>query len=87
VREHRAARHTRRVQIDHGAADFPYAQLAAILRGRINLGEYRPGCKLPTVVALMAESGLAQDTVRRAVGVLEGEGLVRIVPGRGTYVR
>jgi DNA-binding GntR family transcriptional regulator len=25
-------------------------------------------------------------TVQRAIGVLRGEGLVRTVPGRGTYV-
>jgi GntR family transcriptional regulator len=75
------------VQIDHTAADFPYIQLAGILRGRINTGKYRPGVKLPTLVELTGETGLATDTVRRALAMLEAEGLVRIVRGRGTFAR
>jgi DNA-binding transcriptional MocR family regulator len=75
------------VQIDHTAADFPYIQLAGILRGRINTGKYAPGARLPTITAMVGETGLAPDTVRRAVRELAAEGLVRTVRGRGTFVR
>jgi len=74
IRVHPPARHTETVQIDHGAADFPYIQLAGILRGRINTGKYAPGARLPTITELIGETGLAPDTVRRAVGAAGGGG-------------
>jgi GntR family transcriptional regulator len=74
------------VTIDHGAAEFPYQQLAAILRGRIADGTYPAGRRLPPLIALEEEFGLSSMTVRRAVAVLADEGLVRTVPGRGTFV-
>jgi len=74
------------VQIDHDAAEFPFEQLAAIIRGRIASGEYAAGQKLPTINDIVGETGLAPTTIRRAFAVLAKEGLVRIVPGRGTYV-
>ena len=74
------------VIIDHGAADFPFQQLAAIIRERIKSGEYAPGSKLPTIVEITGETGLTPMTIRRAMALLSDEGLVRIVPGRGTFV-
>ena len=63
-----------------------YAQLAAILRARIESGEYPPGRALPSETTLMQEYGLARETVRKGVRVLRDEGLVQIVQGRGAYV-
>jgi GntR family transcriptional regulator len=76
----------RRVTIDHDGAEFPYRQLAVILRQRITAGEYPPGRQLPSIMALMAEFELAAKTVQRAIAVLAGEGLVVTVPNRGTFV-
>ena len=75
------------VKINHGDADFPFEQLAEIIRGRIRSGEYAPGSKLPTIAKITEESGLAPMTIRRAMAELSKEGLVRIVPGRGTFVK
>ena len=75
-----------RVTIDHDAADFPFAQLAAILRERIRSGQYAPGRKIPPLIELQAEFSLSGMTVRRAVRMLADEGAVRTVPGRGTFV-
>jgi GntR family transcriptional regulator len=72
--------------IDHGAAEFPFMQLAAILRARIEAGEYPAGRKIPPLIDLQGEFGLSSMTVRRAVAMLADEGLLRRVPGRGTYV-
>jgi DNA-binding GntR family transcriptional regulator len=72
------------VQIDHEAAEFPFQQLAAIIRTRIQDGTYDR--RLPPLTELEAESGLSPMAVRRAVRLLVDEGLVRTVPGRGTFV-
>jgi GntR family transcriptional regulator len=76
-----------RVRIDHDAAEFPYLQLAALIRERIASGEYPPGTKLPPITQITAETGLSPMTIRRAYKLLADEGLVTIVPGRGTFVR
>lgn len=81
-----AAQYVLRVQIDHDAAEFPFLQLARILRSRIESGEYPEGRKIPPLLGLQAEFGLSSMTVRRAVGVLVDEGLLLRVPGRGTFV-
>jgi GntR family transcriptional regulator len=73
------------VSIDYDSATPPYLQLAAILRGRIDAGEITR--RLPGEKALQQEFGLALATVRKAVKVLRDEGLVKTVPGWGTYVR
>ena len=72
--------------IDHDGAEFPYLQLAAILRDAIADGTYPRGRKLPSNLDLVEETGLSPMTIRRAMRVLAEEGLVRIIPGRGTYV-
>lgn len=82
-----AAGHATRVQIDHEGAEFPYLQLAAILRERITAGEYPPGGKLPTIIEITAQTGLTAMTIRRAMRMLADEGLIVIIPGRGTFVR
>jgi GntR family transcriptional regulator len=74
------------VEIDHGGAEFPYRQLAAILRQRIHSGEYPAGGRLPSLIALQGESGVSVKTVQRALKVLEDEGLIVIVANRGTFV-
>jgi DNA-binding GntR family transcriptional regulator len=73
------------VIIDPDADAHPYEQLAAILRARIQAGEITS--KLPSLTALMEESGLAITTVRRAIRLLEEEDLVYTRPGRGMFVK
>jgi GntR family transcriptional regulator len=75
-----------RVRIDHEADEFPYLQLARLLRERIASGEYPPGRAIPSVERIRQETGLAVKTIRRAIGLLEEEGLVVVRPGWGTFV-
>lgn len=74
------------MSIDHGAAEFPFEQLARILRDRIESGQYPAGRKIPALIKLQDEFGLSSMTVRRAVKALADEGLLLRVPGRGTFV-
>ncbi len=64
-----------------------YAQLANILRTGISRGEYSPGERLPAESALAKNHGVSAMTARQAVSVLEEEGLVRRIQGKGTFVR
>jgi GntR family transcriptional regulator len=74
-------------KINPRAAEPPYRQIAAWLRGRIEAGEFEPGIDpLPSEKDLVDLFGVARDTARRAVEVLRDEGLVVTIPQRGTYV-
>jgi DNA-binding GntR family transcriptional regulator len=72
--------------VDHGSAVAPYRQIAAILRGRIESGEYGPGQRLPGINDLMQEFGVAHLTANKALRALVAEGLAELSPGRGFYV-
>jgi GntR family transcriptional regulator len=71
--------------IDERSSEPSYRQLARQLRDRIRAGEYAPGERLPSITALVQETGLAVNTVRHAIAVLADEGYAVVVPGRGTY--
>ncbi|MFG2459429.1 GntR family transcriptional regulator [Streptomyces sp. NPDC048523] len=61
-----------------------YLQLSEALRQQIASGDVAGA--LPSEAALMREHGLARNTIRRALKVLEAEGLVESVPGTGWRV-
>lgn len=75
------------VDIDRTSETATYIQLAAILRQRIKSGELKSGDRMPSVHDLVIETQLADATIRKAMGVLRAEGLVRTAPGRGVFVR
>jgi len=64
----------------------PYLQLAAIIRGRVERGELAPGTRLPSILAMAAEYDVSVPTVRKALTLLKGEGLVVGVAGYGTFI-
>ena len=53
-----------------------WQQLAEQLARRIVTGVYPPGSRFPTVRELAAEAGVNPNTMQRALGQLENEGLV-----------
>ena len=73
--------------VDHGSPVAPYRQIAAVLRGRIERGEYTPGQRLPSINDLMQEYGVAHLTANKALRLLVTEGLAELSPGMGFYVR
>jgi hypothetical protein len=73
------------VVIDDASPEWPYQQVAAQIRQRVQSGELGP--RLPSYMTLAHELGVAPMTVQRAIKVLKDEGLLVTYPGRGTYVR
>ncbi len=63
-----------------------YILLVNWIKEKIDSKELRPGSRLYSENELSAMFGLSRQTVRRAIGVLEAEGLVERVRGSGTYV-
>jgi DNA-binding GntR family transcriptional regulator len=62
-------------------------QVAAILRGRIESGELPPKTRLPSIVGLTQEYGIARTTAAKALALLVTEGYAERVTGWGHFVR
>jgi DNA-binding FadR family transcriptional regulator/anti-sigma regulatory factor (Ser/Thr protein kinase) len=63
-----------------------YKSITDAIRRKITEGEYPAGSLLPSEAVLTAEHGVARNTLRRALADLEGEGLIKALPGRGRVV-
>jgi DNA-binding GntR family transcriptional regulator len=63
-----------------------WRQLYAILRERIESGVYQPRSPLPSITNLEQEFGVARVTVRKVLDKLKDDGLLRAIPGKGTFV-
>ncbi|MFJ2020913.1 GntR family transcriptional regulator [Streptomyces nodosus] len=64
-----------------------YERIADDLRQRIRAGELKPGERLPAETKLVEEYRKSLPTVRQALGVLQAEGLIEKLHGRGNVVR
>lgn len=72
---------------DAGGPQYQYVRLADHLAARIAAGEFPVDARLPGERELSQEYSVALGTVRRALEVLSGRGLVVTVPARGTFVK
>jgi GntR family transcriptional regulator len=63
-----------------------YLQVASTLRRRIRDGRWAVGDRIATLEELEREFDVARVTVRQAIELLQGEGLVKSHQGRGTFV-
>lgn len=61
-------------------------EVAARLRGKIEAGEWAALGRLPPERELAEEFGIARNTLRRAIGLLEDQGFVSRQVGRGSYL-
>lgn len=64
-----------------------YCQLAGILRGPIEKGEWKVGSRIPTEEQLCREHRVSKSTVRLAVEELVSFGYLSKIQGKGTFVR
>jgi GntR family transcriptional regulator len=63
-----------------------WEQMHAVLRDRIQTGVYKPRMPIPSLTHLEQEFGVARGTARKVVRKLKEEGLIRAIPGKGTFV-
>ena len=63
-----------------------YIQVASVMRRRIETKQWLPGQKISTLVELEREFAVARVTIRQAIEILQGEGLLHSQQGRGTFV-
>ena len=73
-------------KLDKGAKDPLYLQVKAGLLAQINSGAFTPDKPIPTERELADALGLSRLTVRRSIVELAQQGLVRRIPGRGTFI-
>lgn len=70
--------------LDPDSPDPLYRQVAGLLRQRIESGAI--DARLPSLVQICQEFEVSRPTAESAVKILVDEGLVRVSPGRGTFV-
>ena len=63
-----------------------YLQLVQQVRHAVQLGILRPGDQLPTVKEVVTSLTINPNTVLKAYGVLENEGIAEGRRGQGTFV-
>jgi GntR family transcriptional regulator len=63
-----------------------YLQLVQQVRHAVQLGILRPGDQLPTVKEVVASLTINPNTVLKAYGALESEGIAEGRRGQGTFV-
>ena len=63
-----------------------YLQVRDALAGRIAAGEWKAGTAIPNETDLARDLGVSPGTMRKALDMLESDGLVNRRQGRGTFV-
>lgn len=63
-----------------------YRQIAEMMREEIESGRFRPGSKLPSEIELQDQYEVSRNTIRGALELLTGRGLIETRQGQGTFV-
>ncbi|HET7171896.1 MAG TPA: GntR family transcriptional regulator [Gaiellales bacterium] len=63
-----------------------YFQLQELLKEKIEFGSWQPGDALPSETELCAAYDVSRTVVRQALAILEQDGQIERVRGRGTFV-
>lgn len=63
-----------------------YVQVMALVRDRVNDGDYLPGTPIPPLAELAGDVGCNRRTAAKGLQLLHEEGLLVRYPGLGYYV-
>ena len=74
------------VHLDYRDVRPIYTQIADGFRSQITAGVLRPEEKLPSVRELAVQLSINPNTIQRAYRLLEAEGWIATVPGKGCFV-
>lgn len=78
--------HRRRQGVDDAVAEPAYVRIAGEYARRIRGGELPPGTRLPSYAEIAQQNGVSDIVVRKALELLQSQGLVRSVRRRGVFV-
>ena len=78
---------TLQLTIDADSGTAPFEQVRTQIASAVAEGQLSPGAKLPTVLQLATDLGLATNTVARAYRELEADAVVATHGRGGTFVR
>lgn len=67
--------------------DFLYKKVYLDLKAKMEEGFFSPGAKLPGEGELSEEYQVSIITVKRALQILAEEGMIRRVPGKGSFIK
>jgi GntR family transcriptional regulator len=81
------SKHAHAGEVIEFVPDIPrWRQVAEVVRGRIADGTYPPRTRVPSVVQLTSEFGVANATAHKVLRALREEGLTYTEPGLGSFV-
>lgn len=72
--------------IDYKSGTPIYEQVYNSILRLAGLGILKPGEQLPSVRSVAAEAGVNPNTVQKAYAMLERDGVIFSVPGRGSFL-
>ncbi|MFF8233181.1 GntR family transcriptional regulator [Streptomyces caelestis] len=83
----RLSKHAHAGSVIEFVPDIPrWRQVAEVVRRRIADGTYPPRTRVPSVVQLTSEFGIANATAHKVLRALREEGLTYTEPGLGSFV-
>lgn len=74
------------VKLERNSSVPLYAQMVNSMEQKIKNSIYAPGEQIPTELELGEIYGVSRIVVRKAIGILEKNGLIEIRRGKGTFV-
>ena len=74
------------VHLDYRDGRPIYMQIMDRFRDQISAGVLEPGEKLPSVRELAVQLSINPNTIQRSYKMLEAEGWIATVPGKGCFV-